>query len=290
MAARDAGCLRRAHHISAVARKNALDVATFEVVEQTLARRTVGQIGGEESLEKTVAAGLIVGRRGGCVFVRACQIAQRQQARDRISELANVSWPQIRLPATEEIVAQRRLVSSEVAPERARNERNVRAPAAERRKLDSRDRQTVKQVVAESARLDLAIQIAPRRAQDTDVDAEHGLSADTPYLAALDGSQKLRLKRRLEIADLVDEKRAALRLFEDPLSRGRGSGECSSLVTEQIGLDQVRGDRGAVEHDERRADRGPCSWIDSARSSLPVPVSPSMITGTSLAAMRSQSG
>lgn len=34
----------------------------------------------------------------------------------------------------------------------------------------------------------------------------------------------------------------------------------------------------------------PISWSDSASTSLPVPVSPSMMTGTRLDAMRSQSG
>src|SRR5439155_26911500 len=64
-------------------------------------------------------------------------------------------------------------------------------------------------------------------------------------------AQKLRLQRLVEIADLVDEERAAARLPEHAGVRARGAGERALLVPEERRLDERGRRRGAIEDDER---------------------------------------
>ena len=61
----------------------------------------------------------------------------------------------------------------------------------------------------------LAVEIAPRRGEDAHVDAQPLAAADALHLAALDRAQELRLEREIEVADLVEEQRAAVGLLED---------------------------------------------------------------------------
>jgi hypothetical protein len=55
-----------------------------------------------------------------------------------------------------------------------------------------------------------------------------------------------------------------------------GPGEGALLVAEQLALQQVLGQRGAVQRDEGRPPAGPSAWIARASSPLPVPLSPVM--------------
>ena len=63
--------------------------------------------------------------------------------------------------------------------------------------------------------------------------------------------QKLRLQREGQVADLVEEDRAVVRLLELPLLSLMRAGERASLVPQQLGLEQSRWDRGAIDFDKR---------------------------------------
>ena len=71
--------------------------------------------------------------------------------------------------------------------------------------------------------------------------------------------------------------------------RARRAGEGAALVAEELALEQRLGNGAAVDATNGRSRRGLRSWIARATSSLPVPVSPSMTTGTSNWATRSMS-
>src|SRR6202034_424757 len=60
----------------------------------------------------------------------------------------------------------------------------------------------------------------------------------------------LQLDRHL--ADLVEEKRAAVSTLEESLVTALGAGEAAALVAEQLALDEGRRDGAAVERQERR--------------------------------------
>ncbi len=70
----------------------------------------------------------------------------------------------------------------------------------------------------------------------------------------LERAQQLGLQRRRELADLVEEHRAAVGDLEPPLLERDGAGEGAFFVTEELALEQRLGQRGAV-HGDKRAPR-----------------------------------
>src|SRR4030095_4667889 len=87
-------------------------------------------------------------------------------------------------------------------------------------------------------------------------------AADATDALGLEHAQELRLDRQRDLADLVEEDRAAVGLFEETLLRGDGARERTLLVAEEVRLDEALGDRGAAHGYERplaarpRVDRG----------------------------------
>ena len=77
--------------------------------------------------------------------------------------------------------------------------------------------------------------------------------------ALLQDAQELDLRPHRDLADLVEEQRAAVRLLEAPDAALVGAGERALLVPEQLALEERLGERGAVQRDERllgaRAER-----------------------------------
>ena len=60
----------------------------------------------------------------------------------------------------------------------------------------------------------------------------------------------------VQLADLVQEKRAALGLFEAANAPLIGTGESALLVPEQFAFQQRRGQRGAMDGDHRLSGAG----------------------------------
>ena len=71
-------------------------------------------------------------------------------------------------------------------------------------------------------------------------------------LAVLQRAQHLGLRGEVHVADLVEEERAAVGLLEEAALARLGAGERAALVAEELALDQLARDRGAVDLDERR--------------------------------------
>ncbi len=90
-----------------------------------------------------------------------------------------------------------------------------------------------------------------RRGHDAHVDALAPAAAQAADLAALQGAQQLGLQLEGQLPHLVEEERAALGLLEEARPRALGAGEGPALVAEQLALDEVLGDRPAVEDDQR---------------------------------------
>ena len=142
--------------------------------------------------------------------------------------------------------------------------------------------EAVEQILAEAALADLACQIAVRRGDHAHVDADGLVAADALELALLQHAQQLRLRRGRDLADLVEEQRAAVGLLEAAVAARGRAGERALLVAEQLALEHAFGERAAVDaaRTGRRARRlHACSA--RATSSLPVPLSPSTSTDAS---------
>ncbi len=76
------------------------------------------------------------------------------------------------------------------------------------------------------------------------------VAADALEEAGIEGAQDFDLGVGVDLADLIEEKRAAVGLLETaraPLGR---PGECSFFVAEEFALEQLRGERGAMDGDE----------------------------------------
>src|SRR5690606_31344723 len=97
--------------------------------------------------------------------------------------------------------------------------------------------------LAEATLLDRKRKILVRRGDYPHVDADRRLPADAEELALGEHAQQPGLQRRRHVADLVEEQRAAVGLLEPadpPLHRAR---ERALLVAEELGLEQLGGDR-----------------------------------------------
>src|SRR5206468_9186894 len=82
------------------------------------------------------------------------------------------------------------------------------------------------------------------------VDRERLRGSDGLDLAVLEDPQDLRLRLQAHVPDLVEEDRPAVGLYELAELVAAGPREGSLLVAEQLRLDQVLGDGGAVDTDE----------------------------------------
>ena len=91
--------------------------------------------------------------------------------------------------------------------------------------------------------------------------------ADRAELVLLQHAQQLGLEGWLHLADLVEQDRAAVGQLEQARSLGNGTGEGAAAMAEQLRLDQITRDGGAVDLDER-AVRPATELVDRARHEL----------------------
>ena len=106
-----------------------------------------------------------------------------------------------------------------------------------------------------------------RRAQEANVDRHFGDRADRPHRPFLDRAQQLRLHRQRQVADLVEEERAAVGRLEEAFAVVVGAGERALAVAEELGLEQLLGNRAAVDrHERHRAAHA--HFMDGARDQL----------------------
>src|SRR5204863_6619313 len=138
---------------------------------------------------------------------------------------------------------------------------------AKGRDLDRNDVETVVEVLTESALADQRLEVAVGRRDDAHVHPDRVLAPNALERLLLERPEDFRLRLETHVADLVEEERAAVREFELAAAAGQRPGERALLVAEELGLDQLLRDRGAVDLDERPlAPRRP--RVDGARDQL----------------------
>jgi hypothetical protein len=146
-------------------------------------------------------------------------------------------------------------------------QRDVVLACAQRRQHQRQHRDAKVQILAEGRGVDHPAQVAVRGRDQTHV--------DRPVLAfaqALDGArfqhaQQLRLKRERQLADLVEEDRAAVRRLERPGARRHRARERAARMPEQLALDDRARQRRAVD-DHERPRRARRRVVDRARGQL----------------------
>src|SRR5262245_11547320 len=128
---------------------------------------------------------------------------------------------------------------------------NVLASRAQARDRQRQHVKTVEQVLAEVALLHPVQELAVGSGDDANVDLHRLAAADGLDRALLERAEQLHLRGQRQLADLVQKQRAAMGLDElagVPLGRAR---EGALLVAEQDRLDEIVGDRAAIDRDER---------------------------------------
>src|SRR5690606_18975487 len=111
--------------------------------------------------------------------------------------------------------------------------------------------QTIEEILTEGPLVDHLPQVPVGRRHDAHVHRDLPVPADPLDLAVLQDAKELGLKGEVELADLVEEDRAAVGLLEAPAVALGRAGERAALVAEERALDQVLRDRAAVLDDER---------------------------------------
>ena len=92
----------------------------------------------------------------------------------------------------------------------------------------------VEEVLAEAARLHVGGEVAVRRGDDAHVDLDVLRVAEAPDVLLLQHAQELHLQVERQLADLVEEERAAVGLLEEAAPVGDGVGERALLVAEEL--------------------------------------------------------
>jgi len=128
---------------------------------------------------------------------------------------------------------------------------DVLAPLAQGRYLDAHDLEPVVDVLAEGSLAHHRVEVAVRRRDDAHVDAAALRATHAADLVVLQHAQELDLKSEWDLADLVEEKRAARGRFEEAAVVAVGTGEGAPDVAEQLALEEVLRKRAAVDGDER---------------------------------------
>src|SRR5262249_35974576 len=112
-------------------------------------------------------------------------------------------------------------------------------------------RQPEEQVLAELTSRNRRAKVSVRRRDNADIDLQKTGAADTLELLLFERPKDLRLQRERQLAYLVEKQRAAVRELEFArLAVGR-AGERALLVSEEFGLEQIFGNRGAGDGDKR---------------------------------------
>src|SRR5205814_2092406 len=187
---------------------------------------------------------------------------QHREPLHEVLELADIAWPGVPLERLDPVggETERSLLAAVVArQEVGREQRNVAAALSKGRNDERDDVEPVEQVTAERSVRDRRLQVLVRRRDEAEVDGFRLAPAHRLDLALLQDAEQLALQRQRHIADLVEEERAAAGELEATLPRLRRAGEGAFHMPEQLRLEQVLRDRGAVHGDERsqRASRQP---------------------------------
>ena len=181
---------------------------------------------------------------------------QRHGALDAVSQFPDIAGPSMgegRLFGERAEAANAAIVRAAAAFSR---NRSISQPMSsgrspQRRDFDRQDRQAEIEVLAESRRRRALRQIAMRRRHDAGTEGDGRLAADASEAAVLDQPQQLCLQRQRHVADLIEEQRALARPLGIAEMALLGAREGALLVAEDLALEKLRRDRGAVDRDER---------------------------------------
>ena len=135
---------------------------------------------------------------------------------------------------------------------------NILLAMPQGRNEDGDDAEPVEQVLAKGPIAHALLQIAIGGGDDADIHADILHAADAADGLILQRPQQFRLQVGGELADFIQEERAAVGDFKQPLLLRLGVGEGAALVPEELGFHQGFGNGRAVDGRRRACRRGRC--------------------------------
>src|SRR5262249_35573625 len=117
--------------------------------------------------------------------------------------------------------------------------------------IDGNNVQAIVQVFAKRSFFQRRAQIAVGGSNQAHVNFQGPRATQAFEFSLLQDAQKLDLDRRGHIANFVQEERAFVRQLELARLGGHGAGKSASFKTKQLTLEEIVGDGGAVDLDER---------------------------------------
>ena len=124
---------------------------------------------------------------------------------------------------------------------------NILPPVAQRRHEEGNHVQPVEEIFAEIAALDLFLQILVGRRHDAHIHLDEFGGADRLETLLVERAQHFGLRAQAHVAHFVQEERAAVGLLEFSDLVLVGAGEAALDVAEHLALDQLLGNRRAVD-------------------------------------------
>src|SRR5215472_11426410 len=172
----------------------------------------------------------------------------------RVFELSYVPRPLIRFQLAHRFRRDslNRLLHGLAKPfqEMSRQQRNILATLAQGRNLDRNHAEPVVKVLAEAPFRNLLFKILIRRRNNAHIDVRFFRAPDRAHLSLLKHAVQLHLHSQTHVADLVHEKRSAMRGLEQALAILVRSRKCPFHVSEELRLEQRFGKSATIDSDE----------------------------------------
>ncbi len=226
----------------------------LEGPQDRLALDLVERRAGDERARGALARPRAPERRRQVVGGQLRPLAEHHRALDDVLELADVARPVVgeqRVERARREAADLLAVRLGVLVDEVRHQGgDVALARAQRRQGHRHDVQPVVEVLAELAALHLGGEVAVRRRDEPHVDLDGLHPAHPLELLLLEDAEELDLEGGRDVADLVEEERAAVGELEAPLLAADGAGEGALLVAEELGLEERLGEGRAVHLDE----------------------------------------
>ncbi len=184
-------------------------------------------------------------------------LVHEQSALHAVLEFTHIAWPLVTDEGLLGIVAQGRCLGALAASrslQKVLGERqNIVGTIPQRRDGDLDDIQSEIEILSKGSLADGAGQVGVGGADHAHIDAAGHVAAQPLKLARLQHAQQFHLRPGRQIADLVQEKRRAVRLLEPADARAHGARERTGFRSEQLGVDEIVVKTARIDLHERLA-------------------------------------
>src|SRR5690349_11897541 len=170
---------------------------------------------------------------------------------NHVPQLPHVSGPAVLQQMESGLRAERHTVGAEAVKKAGGQGWQIFHAIFEQRQVNRENGKAIIEVLAKLMFLNQFAQVRICRCHHAHVNLKTVRTSQSLHFALLQESQQLGLQAQRQLADLIEEKSAALRGVNPPNARLYRSGKCTLGVSEQFRLEQRFGNGSTVDHDER---------------------------------------